>query len=365
MSDQDHTLTTKPRRDFLKLAGVAAGAASLAAVAREADAAASAPAAAASAATAARTTLRVAADPTAIPAPIKRRKPAEIDVVLEAREVVAEIEPGVTYRFMTYNGQIPGPMIRVRQGDTVNLTLRNPADSMQAHNVDLHAVMGPGGGAMATLAQPGEEARVRFKLTYPGAFIYHCAVSNMDMHISSGMFGMIVVEPEEGLPHVDHEFYLGQHELYLDTPAGVRGERSFNTGAMVHEQPSYVLINGAKNALTPGAYGPMKVKTGETARVFFVCGGPNLSSSFHPIGNVWREVWPEGALRNAPLRDIQTQPVAPGSTAVTTLHFPVPGGVKLVDHALSRVAHKGCLAMIQADGAPRPDLFQALGVRKL
>ena len=363
MSDKD-TLTPKPRRDFLKLAGVAAGTASLAGVAREADAAsASAPVAAASAAKTA--TVRVAADPTAIPGPIKRRKPAVVDVVLEAREVVAEIEPGVTYRFMTYNGQIPGPMIRVRQGDTINLTLRNPADSMQAHNVDLHAVMGPGGGAMATLAQPGEEAQVRFKLTYPGAFIYHCAVSNMDMHISSGMFGMIVVEPEEGLPHVDHEFYLGQHEVYLDAPAGVHGERSFNTGAMVHEQPSYVLINGAKNALTPGAYGPMKVKTGETARVFFVCGGPNLSSSFHPIGNVWREVWPEGALRNAPLRDIQTQPVPPGSTAVATLHFPVPGGVKLVDHALSRVAHKGCLAMIQAEGAPRPDLFQPLGVRKI
>ncbi|OIQ82594.1 copper-containing nitrite reductase precursor [mine drainage metagenome] len=366
MSDQN-TLTTKPRRDFLKLAGVAAGAASLAGVAREADAAdaaaASAPAAAASAARTA--TARVAADPTAIPAPIKRRKPAVVDVVLEAREVIAEIEPGVTFRFMTYNGQVPGPMIRVRQGDTVNLTLRNPADSTQAHNVDLHAVMGPGGGALATMAQPGEEAQVRFKVTYPGAFIYHCAVSNMDMHISSGMFGMIVVEPEEGLPHADHEFYLGQHEVYLDTPAGVRGERSFNNRAMVHEQPSYVLINGAKDALTAKAYGPMKVKTGETARVFFVCGGPNLSSSFHPIGNVWREVWPQGALRNAPLRDIQTQPVPPGSTAVATLHFATPGGVKLVDHALSRVVHMGCLAVIQADGAPRPDLFQPLGVRKL
>ncbi len=279
--------------------------------------------------------------------------------------MIAEIEPGVTFRFMTYNGQVPGPFIRVREGDTVHLTFRNQKESTEAHNVDFHAIMGPGGGAVATMTEPGEEAHLDFKVTYPGAFIYHCAVSNMDMHISAGMFGMILVEPKEGLPRVDHEFYLGQHEIYTDKPAGMHGHHGFDTGAMVHEQPTYVVFNGAKYGLSAGRYGPMAVKTGETARVYLVVGGPNLTCSFHPIGNVWRDLWPEGSVRTSPLHYIQTYPVPPGSTAIATLHFPVPGDVKLVDHALSRVVHKGCLAVIHAEGAQVPAIFKPGPRRKL
>ncbi|MDA8382246.1 MAG: copper-containing nitrite reductase [Betaproteobacteria bacterium] len=308
---------------------------------------------------------RVTADPTNIPPPITRRRPAVVPVLLEAKEVLGEIENGVFFKFMTYNGQVPGPFIRVREGDTVELTVRNPTQNTQTHNVDMHAVMGPGGGALATLTHPGEEAHLRFKATYPGAFIYHCAVSNMDMHISSGMFGMILVEPKKGLPHVDHEFYLGQHEIYTDKPAGTLGYHGFNVDAMVEEQPNYVLFNGAKDALTATGFGPMKVKTGETARVFLVVGGPNLSSSFHAIGNVWHELWPEGQTRNPAHRYIQTYPVPPGSTVLATLRFPVPGVVKLVDHALTRVVHKGCLAVIEAEGPEVPSTFAPGGVHKL
>jgi nitrite reductase (NO-forming) len=360
------------RREFLKYAGAAAGTASLVSLVKEGRAATGAesgagnvPTTGASAPAAVVQAIRVAADPAKIPPPIKRRRAADVPVLLEAQEVTAEIEPGVTFQFMTYNGQVPGPFIRVREGDTIHLTFRNRKDSTQPHNVDFHAVMGPGGGAMATMTDPGEEADLDFKATYPGAFIYHCAVSNMDMHISAGMFGLILVEPKEGLRRVDHEFYLGQHEIYTDKPAGLRGHHGFDNGAMVHEQPTYVVFNGAKNALTSDRYGPMNVKTGETVRVYLVVGGPNLISSFHPIGNVWHDLWPEGAVRTSPLHYIQTYPVPPGSTAITTLQFPVPGDVKLVDHALSRVVHQGCLAVIHADGAQDPAIFKPGARRKL
>lgn len=300
---------------------------------------------------------RVAADPIAIPAPIHRNHAITHNVTLETKEVVGEIEPGVTFRYMTFNGQVPGPMIRVRQGDTVNLTFKNGTGNMMPHNVDLHAVYGTGGGANATLAMPGETKRIRFKTLYPGAFIYHCAVPNMDYHISSGMFGMIVVEPKKGLPPVDREFYLGQNEVYTDKPTGKKGHHQFDFDKMAAENPTYVLLNGEKYALTPDHRGAMKAKTGETARIFLVTGGPNLTSSFHAIGNVFVKAWREGAFGSKPSKYLQTCSVAPGSTGVFHLEFPLAQKVKLVDHALSRVIRKGLLAIIDVEGEDRPDIF--------
>ncbi len=163
---------------------------------------------------------RVAADPTDIPDPIDRDAPAEVDVTLRSEEVVAEIEDGVTFSYMTYGGQVPGPLVRVRQGDTVNLTFENAGSNSMPHNMDFHACAGPGGGAEATMTAPGEAAELRFQAIYPGAYIYHCAVPNIDTHISAGMFGIILVEPPEGLPEVDHE-------IYTDKPAGQEGHHTF------------------------------------------------------------------------------------------------------------------------------------------
>jgi len=301
---------------------------------------------------------RVAADPTDIPGPIERDEPAEVDVTLRPEEVTAEIEPGVTFDYMTYNGTVPGPMIRVRRGDTVNLTFENPAENNLPHNVDFHACYGPGGGAEATMTNPGETAKLTFSPQYPGAFIYHCAVPNLDMHISAGMFGMIVVEPEGGLPAVDQELYLGQHEIYTSKAPGEEGKHSFSMAAMKAEEPTYVVMNGESYAMTPDVNGAAAtVSTGDRARVFFVTGGPNLTSSFHPIGNVWSELYPEGSLSTAPQTNIQTKPVAPGSTAVGHMDFPVPGPVKLVDHSLSRVARKGLMAVVDVQGEPNPEIF--------
>jgi nitrite reductase (NO-forming) len=301
---------------------------------------------------------RVAADPTDIPDPIDRSEPREHDITLTVEEVTAEIEPGVTFDYMTYDGQVPGPMVRVRQGDTVNLTFENPEDSDLPHNVDYHAVYGPGGGADATTTAPGEGAEISFKATYPGAYIYHCAVPNMDMHISAGMFGSILVEPREGLPEVDHEIYLGQHDIYTAGDTGEEGHHAFDVDSMMREHPTYVAMNGEKYAMTADVNGhALEAETGETARVYFVNGGPNLLSSFHPIGNVWSKLYPKGSFSTEPQTDIETTPVAPGTTTVTTMEFPVPGTIKLVDHALTRVARKGCMATVDVAGEENPEVY--------
>jgi nitrite reductase (NO-forming) len=258
---------------------------------------------------------------------------------------------------MTFGGQVPGPLLRVRQGDTVKLTLRNLASNIYMHSIDMHAVYGTGGGAVATTVLPGQSKTEFFEAMYPGAFIYHCAVPELDFHISSGMYGMIVVEPPNGLPKVDREFYLGQNEVYTIEPFGAKGFHKFDSKAMVREQPTHVLLNGAVKALTPGRFGAMRAKVGETVRVFMVNGGPNLTSSFHPIGNVWTKAWQQGSLASEPASYVQTSTVAPGSAFVGEMELPAPETIKLVDHALSRVTSQGLLAEIQVTGKENPQIF--------
>jgi nitrite reductase (NO-forming) len=300
----------------------------------------------------------VAADPTRIPPPITRDHAMHHEIEIEAREVEASLDAGARFTFMTWDGQVPGPMIRVRQDDTMSLTVKSAKENTWPHNLDMHAVYGTGGGAAATMVAPGRSATIRIKLMYPGAFIYHCAVPTLDEHISRGMFGMILVEPHDGLPKVDREFYLGQHEIYTKQPFGSSGMLDFSYDGMLGEAPSYVLFNAAVNGYTSGRFGSLQANVGETIRVFMVCGGPNLTSSFHPIGNVWSRCWPQGALANPPIKYVQTQPVAPGSCIVGDMDLPVPETIKLVDHALTRVAHKGLLAEIEVSGEANPDIFK-------
>jgi len=301
----------------------------------------------------------VMGDATQLPPPITRDHAVHHEIEIEAREVEAELDAGTRFTFMTWGGQVPGPMIRVRQGDTVALTVKNAKGNSQPHNLDMHAVYGTGGGSDATMVAPGGSATERFKCMYPGAFIYHCAVPLLDEHISRGMFGMIVVEPQEGLPKVDREFYLGQHELYTNEPYGSGGKLHFSNEAMVREQPTYVLFNGAAYGYTADRFGALQARVGETVRVFMVCGGPNLTSSFHAIGNVWARCWPQGALANAPMRCVQTQPVPPGSCVVADMDLPVPETIKLVDHALTRVTRQGLLAAIEVQGPANPGIYAA------
>jgi len=300
----------------------------------------------------------VVADPTNIPPPIHRNHAVHHDVELVAREVLAEIEPGASFPYMTFNGQVPGPMIRVREGDTISLTLKNPVENAWLHNVDLHAVYGTGGGAAATVTKLGKTKGFFFKATYPGAFVYHCAVADMDRHISSGMYGLIVVEPKPGLAKVDREFYLGYNEVYTVQRFGQKGPHVFDPDAMLRESPTYVVFNGEVNALTKARNGAMKARVGETVRVFLVNGGPNLTCSFHPIGNVWARAWPEGALANPPQRFVQTMAVPPGSAFVGEMNLPLAETIKLVDHSLTRVVSKGAAAEIEVTGKDAPEIYR-------
>ncbi|WP_226006445.1 copper-containing nitrite reductase [Natrinema salinisoli] len=302
---------------------------------------------------------RIARDPTDVPAPVDWDEPREHDITIETVRQTAEIEPGVTFEYMTFEGQVPGPMVRVRRGDRVNLTFDVPEDlNAAAHNMDFHAVYGPGGGADATTIAPGDDpTQISFTADYAGVFIYHCAIPNMDQHISSGMFGSILVEPEEGLPEVDHEYYLGQHEIYTDGDVGEEGHHSFDFDAMLEESPTYVVFNGQAYGFAPDGGQPMQANTGETARVYFANGGPNLLSSLHPIGNVWSRYYRDGDLLSEPDLNIETAPVAPGTTTAAEMEFPVPGPVKIVDHALTRAARRGALGVVNVEGEPTEDLY--------
>ncbi len=304
----------------------------------------------------------VAADPTDVPPPVDWDEPKTHEWRVETKEYVAEIEPGVTTRFMTFEGQIPGPMYRCRVGDTVRLEFDVPEEyNADVHNIDFHAVYGPGGGAVDTTIAPGEDTEViEFQTKYPGAHIYHCAPGAHDQHISLGMFGTILVEPEDGLPEVDREFYLGQHELYLNGDTGEEGHHHFDFDASADEDPTYVLFNGEVGRFTEdGEEGPLHAEVGETVRVYWCNGGPNLVSGPHPIGNVWSRWWRDGDVLSEPAQYIEGTAVPTGTTAFGDMEMKVPGPITLVDHALSRVVHKGLAAHIMVEGEENEDIFDS------
>lgn len=261
----------------------------------------------------------------------------------------------VTYTYWTFNGKVPGPMLRGRVGDTIEITLKNAKSSLMIHNIDLHAVWGQGGGAALTNVAPGEEKSFVFKAVNPGLFVYHCATPVIPQHISSGMYGMILIEPEGGLPKVDKEFYVMQGDMYTEDSSIGSKEKEFSLHKMMEEQPSYVVMNGSAGAL---AANPMKVKVGDEVRVFFGVGGPNLTSSFHAIGTIFDKVYNQGSLTSKPLTDVQTTLVPPGGSTMVEFKARVPAKYILVDHALTRLM-KGNVAIIQAEGADVPELFRA------
>ncbi len=293
---------------------------------------------------------RAAAD---VPAPITRSSPATVIVNLETREVTAKLDEGQTYTYWTFDGTVPGPMLRVRVGDTVELHIKNaPNDTLQ-HSIDLHAVNGPGGGASASIVSPGQEAKFTFKALNAGLYVYHCATGPVPMHITNGMFGMILVEPVAGLPKVDHEYYMMQSELYTTTPFGTPGQHEFSNQKLLAETPDYVLFNGRVGALTgPGA---LKARVGETVRIYFGVGG-FVASNFHVIGEIFDRVYPEGAL-GQPLANVQTTLVPAGGATAVEFTVNVPGRYTLVDHALPRALNRGAAGYLEVEGEPDPSVF--------
>ena len=292
-------------------------------------------------------------DPPGVPAPIHRDQPVKVIVRMETKEVVKEMADGVRYDFWTFNGTTPGPMIRVREGDTVELHLRNDPNSHMAHNIDMHAVMGPGGGAASTMTPPGHESVFTFKALRSGVFIYHCATPPVPMHIANGMYGLIVVEPPEGLPKVDHEYYVVQGDFYTTGTYHEPGLQSFDMQKLVLEQPTYVLFNGREGSLTGD--NALKSNVGDTVRLFVGDGGPNLVSSFHVIGGIFDSANVEGGtLVN---HNVQTTLIPAGGATMVELSTPVPGTLLLVDHSITRAFMQGALGEIKVSGAAQPAIY--------
>jgi len=301
------------------------------------------------------TTPWISHDPTAIPPPITRNYSATVNIFLHAVEETAEIEPGVSYNYWTYNGTVPGPFFRVRVNDTVVVHFFNDPTSMMNHSVDFHAVTGPGGGAAATQTPPGHWSNFTFLAMTPGLFVYHCGSPNIPTHISNGMFGMFLVQPAQGLPPVDREFYLMENELYLQWPIHTLGNQLFNGTALLNGDPTYVVFGGRYDAYT----GPhaLKVAVNDTVRIFFGEAGPDMYSAFHMIGSMFDETWLYGDLTDPPLHNLQTVPVPPGSTAMMQFTAMYPGNYPLVDHQIANAIDKGAYAILNVTGWANSTIF--------
>lgn len=294
-----------------------------------------------------------------------RSTPAIVEVEFEIVEGVTSIDPETGVQFETWGFTVadgveevvsgtPGPVIRTRVGDVLRLTVTNPASNTHPHNIDLHAVTGQGGGAEATTVAPGESRTIEARMLYPGFFMYHCAYGDVPAHISHGMYGGILVEPETPLPAVDHEWYMVQSEFY--TTGSEPGVVELDRQAVTDEEPTFVVFNGAKGALTGD--NALQMGVGEKARIYFVNAGLNLDSNFHPIGSHWDAVYPEAALLGAPIRGSQTTLVPAGGGTVVELIGQVPSTIILVDHALSRTFDKGAIGQIVVIGEEQPEIFE-------
>ncbi len=286
--------------------------------------------------------------------PVARDHQARVVVELEATERIGRLADGVEYLFWTFGDTVPGPMIRVRQGDYVELHMKNHEDSKLPHNIDLHAVKGPGGGAEATLVAPGEHKSFSFRALKPGVYVYHCATPPVGMHVANGMYGLIVVEPEEGLAAVDREYYVMQSEFYTKGNFGEPGLQEFSADRAMAEDPGYVVFNGAVGALTGD--NAMKANVGERVRLFVGNGGPNLVSSFHVIGEVFETVYHEGGLTKN--HNVQTTLIPAGGATMVEFSLKVPGDYLLVDHSLFRAFNKGALGMLKVEGKENLALFR-------
>jgi nitrite reductase (NO-forming) len=286
------------------------------------------------------------ADAPFVPPPITRRVPAKVVVQLEVREVTQPIADGVEYTFWTFGGHVPGKFVRVRQGDTVEFHLMNHPDSKMPHNIDLHAVTGPGGGATSSFTAPGHRSQFTFKALNPGLYVYHCATAPVGMHVANGMYGLILVEPRDGLTPVDREYYVMQGDFYTVGRYREKGLQPFDMQKAIEERATYVVFNGSENALVGDR--ALKAKVGDRIRLFVGNGGPNLASSFHVIGEIFDKVFTEGGTRYQ--ENVQTTLVPPGGSAIVEFTVEVPGTLILVDHALFRAFNKGALGMLKVEG---------------
>lgn len=295
----------------------------------------------------------VLTSPPNVPPPTQRSYPAKVIVNLEVVEKEMPISEGVNYTFWTFGGTVPGSFIRVRQGDTVEFHLKNHPSSKMPHNIDLHGVTGPGGGAASSFTAPGRASQFTFKALNEGIYVYHCATSPVGMHVANGMYGLILVEPPEGLPPVDHEYYIMQGDFYTTGKYREKGYQPFDMEKAIDERATYVVFNGAEGALTGDK--ALKAKTNETVRLYVGNGGPNLVSSFHVIGAIFDKVRYEGGSNVQ--TNVQTTLIPAGGAAVVEYQTKVPGSYVMVDHSIFRAFNKGALAIMKVDGPEDKSIY--------
>lgn len=295
----------------------------------------------------------VVTDAPLVPPRITRNKPGKVVVELEVSEVNLPISEGVEYNFWTFGGKVPGKFIRVRQGDTVEFHLMNHPDSRYPHNIDLHAVTGPGGGAASSNTAPGKRTQFSFTAINPGLYVYHCAAAPVGEHVANGMYGLILVEAPGGLPPVDREYYVMQSDFYTAGKYHEHGHQAFDMGKAVEEHPTYVVFNGAEGSLLGDK--ALKANVGERIRLFVGNGGPNLVSSFHIIGEIFDRVYTEAGSRYQ--ENVQTTLIPAGGAAIVEFKVEVPGSYKLVDHSILRAFNKGALGELKVTGPENKAMY--------
>ncbi|HFC6352037.1 TPA: copper-containing nitrite reductase [Neisseria elongata] len=288
-----------------------------------------------------------------VPPPVNRDHAALVKVKMETIEKTMKMADGVDYTYWTFNGDVPGQMIRVREGDTVEVEFSNNPNSTVPHNVDFHASTGQGGGAAATFTAPGRTSTFRWKALQSGLYIYHCAVAPVGMHIGNGMYGLVLVEPKEGLPKVDKEFYIVQGDFYTKGKYGEPGLQPFDMDKAIREDADYVVFNGHVGAIAGD--NALKAKVGETVRMYVGNGGPNLVSSFHVIGEIFDKVYVEGGkLIN---ENVQSTLIPAGGAAMIEFKVDIPGSFTIVDHSIFRAFNKGALGQLVVEGEDHPEVM--------
>ncbi len=294
--------------------------------------------------------------PPFVPEPVGDRPAKKLIVDMEILEQEGIMTDGTTYMYWTFGGSVPGSFIRTRVGDQVEFTLSNHPDNKLPHNIDLHAVTGPGGGATSSFVAPGHSKTFSFKTLNPGLYVYHCATAPVGMHIANGMYGLILVEPEGGLPKVDKEYYIMQGDFYTKGENGAPGLQAFDMKKAVDEDADYVVFNGKVGSLTGD--NAITANVGETVRLYVGNGGPNLTSSFHVIGEIFDNVHVEGGdLINT---NVQTTSIPAGGAAIVDFKVDVPGTFILVDHAIFRAFNKGALGMLKVSGEENKTLYSGV-----
>lgn len=250
----------------------------------------------------------VLTSPPHVPAAITRSEPAKVIVELETRS------EGTAFRrralhVLDVRRECPRA-VRLGAGrDTVQIRLKNDKSSRHAHSIDLHAVTGPGGGATVSLVAAGEEKAFEWRALSPGLFVYHCAGPSTHLHVANGMYGLVLVEPTDGLARVDREYYVMQGEFYTRGATLARGHQAFDPKKARAERPEHVVFNGRVGSLLDE--GALKANVGETVRLYVGNGGPNPTSAFHVIGEIFDTVYREGGLGQEPSRNIQTTLIPP------------------------------------------------------